>query len=324
VFVLHGEGLAFVENEIGDNGAWARIEAQRPGRRGGIHVVFSVAPVAPPLDDDVPQSGRSAAAARVHGNTVQAPLGQALTLRAFGPVHVTDNRFTSQGVVVGSDYTTLAAATVGILNLAVAPELAALGSLARPSQVATGEAIAQPTLSNRATPPSLEDDGPFLAAPVREGQPGLDDFAAGVHPAGGGVLFCDNQCLLDLSSTDQEFLFSSVLVLGLDDVAFEDNQVLMRSGSDLALLDALVLGFSVRAVGNRFSEQFVRLFLSAVTFGLMNTTAANQSTYCIYVRGVPSLTVNGPNTSLVDGLVSLDDGFCGRITEFLNGLFKRG
>ncbi len=316
VFVLHGEDLTFVENMITDNGAWARIDGQRPGRRGGIHVVFAVAPVAPPFDDDVPQSGTAAAAARVHGNTVQAPLGQALTLRALGPVHVTDNRFTSQGVVRGADYTTLAAATVGILNLGVSAELAFLGSLGRYGKVASGNQSYGGALG--VTAPTA--DGGYFAARQKATE-GLDDALVGVHPSGGAVLFNDNQCLLDLTSEDQEFVFSSVMVLSLDDVAFEDNEVTLRSRNDYVLTDALVLGVSTRVVGNRFSEQLLLLFLSAITFGVMNTTAHNQSTFCLLVRGATGLTVNGPNTVLLN---AFSDDFCGRITEIFGSLFSQG
>jgi len=104
VFVLHGEGVEIADNRIVNNGAptAAPPANARPGRRGGIHLVLCSAPIGQSVGllAQILGLGRQdgTAALRVRDNIVSAPLGQALTATANGPVFVHGNTFTSLGI----------------------------------------------------------------------------------------------------------------------------------------------------------------------------------------------------------------------------------
>ncbi|WP_454751942.1 hypothetical protein [Cupriavidus necator] len=293
IFVLHAQGLEISRNHIAGNGARAApgnvttntttsvasSAAARIGRRGGVNIVYAVAPVMPvrvgaqvlPV-----QSGEPALT--MHGNIVSAPLGQALSVTALGPVSVHGNQLTSHAIVRGAG-ATFAAATVAILNLGMSAELylqfLAFSSIAKGALATTG----------------------FSA------RPGLDDERLGAYLAGGNVLFADNQCLLDLVETGATLSLSSIAVFSLDDVAFADNQCDCNLLDDVVLVHALLFGFSLRACNNRLKESLLRAKFSAVTLGMLNATTFNQTTHCILARAFfPAYLQGGPNTVLVDPL----------------------
>jgi hypothetical protein len=54
----------------------------------------------------------------------------------------------------------------------------------------------------------------------------------------------------------------------------------------LVLINALVVGFSVRVQGNRLKESYFASYLSAMTLGLFNDTSHNQGTHCFFHYGM--------------------------------------
>ncbi|MCC7373482.1 MAG: hypothetical protein IT581_02415 [Verrucomicrobiales bacterium] len=291
VFVLHGVGVDLDRNRIVNNGNRVTPldrEVDR-GRRGGIHIVYALAPVLASVPANtsvtnirvvVPEP-TGIPAARIHDNVVSAPLGRALTLGALGPVSVVGNQFTSSGVPATTRANLLEPATVMILNLGLSNELFL-------------QVLAFILVQNGGLKP----------------KPGLDDFTPGRFLANGNVLFTNNQCSLDLLEPGTRGAFSSIAILTLDDLAFEDNQCdcNLGVGEDFLLTQALLLGLSLRATDNRFKEGLLNAPFSGITWGWMNTTAHNQTTHCLLIQGDPGLTVNAPNTILIS---RIREGFCG-------------
>jgi hypothetical protein len=291
IFVLHGEGVDIAGNRIENNGAKTGqpMFAAKSGARGGIIVVFAIAPAVPTnvqffgiaLPNAPVQNGFPAL--RVHENIVSAPVGQALSAMALGPVSVHGNSLTTHGIAAARGAVPPAAATVSILNLGLSNEaylqllaftLLAITVLGLPGVVETDDAIVIPAA-------------------------GLDDLGIGRLLADGTVQFTDNQVVLDLLEVGVSSARSSVLVASLDDVEFADNQCTSNLAGDLVLIQAIILGFSVRVEANRFTESLVLAFLSALTFGVVNTTSHNQGTHCIIAAAsTPALLTNAPNAVL--------------------------
>jgi hypothetical protein len=268
IYVLHAEGLDVSGNRIVNNGARTEESDERgqPGARGAIFVHFAIAPTVLDrvdlLDARVPvQNG--VPAVKVHDNIASQPLGHALYIVALGPVSVEGNQFTSRGNLGASKPVSLTfhAAAVFILDLGLSNEdylqFLAFAFLSGPKAAAGG-------------------------AEVFESRPGLDDLRLGRILAGGNVMFTDNQVVLDLQSAGESLALTSITILTLDDVAFEDNQCDCQLLQDFVIAQAAILGVSVRIVGNRFKEGRLHAFFSAYTYGTpLNCTSQNQATHCI-------------------------------------------
>jgi len=282
IFVLHGEGIEISRNHILNNGikdedSEETARSVKRGPRGGIYVLFAVAPVIPVsisiLKKSAPTQG-GLPALMVHDNVVSVPFGRALSATALGPVSVVANQFTSRAANL-RDAQTFIASTVMILNLGLSNEFyLQLFAFALLKAGHTGS--------------------------VGQGQPGLDDQQFGEYLLNGNVLFTNNQCSLDLLESGLGITVSSILILSLDDVGFHDNQCDCNLFDDFVMTQAILVGLSVRVTGNRFKEGIANAVLSAVTLGLFNTTTDNQSTHCLFIFGVPNLTVDHSNVSLMN------------------------
>lgn len=288
IFVLHGEGMEISRNRIVNNGAKTDQPSNKakPGRRGGISIVFAVPPVEVtqiagrlyPRQNGIP-------AVKIHDNIVSQPLGQALILNALGPVSVLGNQFTSRGMILNVSSPTFLAATVAIVNLGMSNELY--------FQLFLGNPIDTFNAGGK--------DIEFTEEAVFVPREGLDDMVTGSYLANGNVLFNDNQCVLDLLETGFSFSFSSILIFSLDDVAFMSNQCDSNLMDDFILSEAIVLGLTCRVNNNRFKEGFAHALYSAITFGiLMNTTTANQGTHCFLTLGIRLSFVGGFSVQIVN------------------------
>ena len=303
IFVLHAEGMEVSRNRILNNGAKIETPAAQAkiGRRGGINVVFAVAPVTPVRFGTRTLPGQNGEPAlSVTGNVVSVPLGQALALTALGPISVLANQLTSRGVVQRGPGSTFIAATVAILNLGLSNELYL--------QFLAFSAIAKGSLStNRLTT-------------VSPTQTGLDDQRLGAYLANGNVLFADNQCVLDVLETGITLSVSSIMIFSLDDIGFHGNQCDCNLTDDIVLAHAMLFGFSLRASDNRLKEPLPRALFSALTLGFMNMTTNNQTTHCLLARAfAPAYLVQVGNTVLID---PLGTGLCERFSGVLNNFAK--
>jgi hypothetical protein len=271
IYVLHAEGLDVSANRIVNNGARSDTSAERgqPGARAAIFVNFAIAPTVLELVDLLKKSvtvQNGVPAVKVHDNIASQPLGHALYIVALGPVSVEGNQFTSRGNLGASKPLSLTfiAAAVFILDLGLSNEdylqFLAFAFLSGPKAAAAG-------------------------AEVFQSQAGLDDFRLGRILAGGNVMFTDNQVVLDLQSAGTSFAITSITILTLDDVGFEGNQCDCNLLLDFVIAQAVILGVSVRIIGNRFKESRFNAFFSAFTFGIpLNCTSQNQATHCIVAR----------------------------------------
>jgi hypothetical protein len=337
IFVLHGEGVDICRNRIINNGprsvgepyAAGGISPAQPGRRGGINVAYATSPTVLLLPgNEHPGVQNGVPAARIHDNIVSAPLGQALSLVAFGAVSAEGNQFTSRGVVQGFNSPSFFAATVYILNLGISAEvyLQAFVSFSSLSSGAAGKEVS--LFEGAQLFPNLQDDFRLFA------------FAAG-----GNVLFTDNQVVLDLLDPAGHGVpiagggglaalaglqLSSILILSLDDVGFADNQcdcnLFLNSdlSVDFVFSQAVLAAWSVRMADNRLKEGLFNAKLSGMTFGLMNATTNNQSTHCILVYAPKPWKVNEGNRVLTQPFTGADEDPCVRfvVKHEESGFFK--
>jgi len=126
---------------------------------------------------------------------------------------------------------------------------------------------------------------------------------------GGEMLVNDNQISLRLHSTQTSGTVSSVLLLGLDDVSFCDNQAEVENDVYF-VTNVLAVATTLRLSTNRLQEGAFSGIVSAFTFAMLNQTSSNQSTHCIIATGLPAGLVITDNRSFV-GLVSPE--FCQRL-----------
>jgi hypothetical protein len=309
VFVLFGEGIAIDGNRILHNGRPADPElTPLPGQRGGIVIGMaqprkvSVAPFGTGFSgsrqDGVP-------AARVHGNIVVSPEGRALKMFAVGPVTVEANQLTAHGsnslnrvqlpgaspAVTGGFAVTTAAAVPYANRSATTNPLAAFldalgGAVVSIVNLGVSNEIYLQLfgLSGLGLVDRFSDHG-------RQG----DDVRLF---AGGNILFNDNQVVLDAFGPVVTLSLSSVLLFSLDDISMTGNQCDCDLMLDLVGTNALVVGWSLRVVDNRFKEGILNARLSAFTVGLMNSTVDNQGTHCFVAVGASALSVVTPNRTL--------------------------
>ncbi len=297
IYVLHAEGMEATRNRILNNGAKTPSSptgntGASEGARAGIYAEFAIAPATPVSVRQIQLPGPAGPpAAVIQNNVVTQPLGQALRLVALGPVSVTSNELMTQEMVFRLQplSPTFIASTVLLMNLGVGAEL--LGLLAAFTKA----------------PP------PVPAAP----QPGLDDQRLLQRLVNGTIQFSDNQVTLSLLDSSQSLIFSSVMILTLDDVGFHDNQCLCDLTDSFVITNAAILSVSLRAMGNRLGEGVFNALFSGVTLGIMmNLTAQNQSTHCLIIRPspppppTPSLrTVDQPNLVFMSAWTNKD--LCG-------------
>lgn len=293
IFVLHGEGIDISQNHILNNDPKTDKAAgdAKNGRRGGINIVYAVAPTvleSLPGEFDIPvQNGFPAA--KIHHNIVSVSLGQALSLTALGPVSVLGNQFTSRGVVFkpGTLTPSFLGGTVCILNLGVSNEFYGqlmLFDLIRKNQMTRLEQL------------QVTDTDVIIP------QVGLDDVRLGQYLANGNVLFSNNQCSLDLLEKGATLTLSSILIFSFDDIGFIGNQCDANLLGDFVISQAVLYGISLRVCHNRFKEGVSNALYSAITLGIANITTDNQSTHCLAVSALPNLLVKQPNSVLLEVL----------------------
>lgn len=278
VFILHGEGIDIQRNRILGNGQADSSLTPQLGPRGGIYIVYALAPeegftIFNSNPDFAPlRETTGFPALNVRNNMVSAPVGRALTATALGPVSVVGNQLTTGHVNKTNQLFVFDPATVFIADLGLSNEVYGQFFFAVLNGLSPGPEV------------------------------GLDDLRLGKRLANGNVLFANNQCSLDLLEQGTSgILFTSIMLMSLDDIGFHNNQCdcNLGLGEDFVAVHALLLGASLRATGNRFKEGWLSAMYSAMTFGILNTTAHNQATHCLMVRGGPGqLTNNGPNTIL--------------------------
>jgi len=324
VFLLYGAGLELNDNQIYGNGAAAgRTEVLDPGRRGGVNIGWCVTFANEPAEDLRAVPPRKAALS-MSRNFVDSTHGRALKVVALGPVKVCDNRLIGAGTsmpeltLIGF-LLTLFPRVTGFVALLIS--LVSLDPVTRrdfaEDILALGELLIGTLGGNAVSIFNLAFLEEFMGILDDDGPGELSDIAVG-----GETMFDNNQVGFRAHSNAAASHVSAVLVGSLDDVSVSHNQIECDAGLDFVLSDAFAIGSTVRMIGNRLQEQFLRTLFSGYTHGLfLNTTAINQGTHCFAVTNLFDLPganrVNEDNLSLIDSFIGLDGGICPLLENLL-------
>ncbi|SMC19681.1 hypothetical protein SAMN02745857_00766 [Andreprevotia lacus DSM 23236] len=293
VYALMAQGLRIEHNHIIDNGVIDSqpVTSAQAGLRAGVHVWLALS--APELEKTSTSTGAQQAAdpqrspqLRIHDNVIVQPLGQALFLLGAGPLAITDNRLASQGTTATD--LQLLASTVLVADFGFSREwtigllVTLLLKIFDKSSPSTGNGQAICTYAKASVfTKAIKTKLPTGKLQFNDNQVSYDSLGDSDNPSG--------------------YALASTVLLSLDDVAALANQFEFSAQQQLALVDLLAFGLSLRVNDNRLTETWGRALLSAFTTGLMNTTADNQSTHC--------LSANGMLESVHDNLV-LAEAFC--------------
>ena len=278
IFVLHGELLEISRNQVLETRDWSKVSTAAKassGAHGGIVILLATPPTfgqpfttsaagninalaAPVYEPGLP-------AARVEHNVVRVPLNYALELIGIGPFTVANNHITCGGLVLTTDARALAQ-TVLIGNFGTAID----GKL------------------NAGLPSSTFSNAKGAFAGDLQSQP--------ESPGRGMVMFTGNLCQLEAIASGQRE-YTSVAILTTDHLIFANNHCWVEAPRSTCLVDALLAGFSVNVVGNRFQEAPHSVALSGLTSGTINITAQNISTYCLIAVG--AMLSNNNNLALI-------------------------
>jgi hypothetical protein len=296
IFIYYGEVINIAMNIIVRNGLpLVSNDRVMRGNRGGIVLRYLYkTPDVQKIYARAFQPVDGVPAAKIHDNIVLQPLGHALYAMVQGPASVVGNQFTS----MGTDRTnplSIIASTVLLMNFGISPDmLVAMGILKLMDQA----------------------DPKFNEAVYRKNP----EYLKLLQLPSGKTMFTSNQSTLDMRSPERNVSMSSQLILSFDDIAFNTNQTDCNGMftfakeqvvSDVTLLNTVLLGASVRANDNRFTEGITMGLYSLMAVGfLMATATGNQASHC--------LIVSAPRRIERDNLILNDDLCRGERKLFLN------
>lgn len=296
IFVFNGEQVEIRRNQVIETRDWSEEQADANIANIGAHAGLLLGYVTPPpLDPTANQSAWGSAtnifarpiyqpglpAVTIEHNVVRVPLGLSLQLIGDGPFEISSNQFSSGGAVPASSATGERFSiflNVVILNLGLPVEFDPI-------------TFSYSALFNSSTQATLQGAGSALA-----------------KSSSGAVHFTHNHCQLEARVSKVEGI-ASVAIFTFDHLNFADNH-LWVDGTIVAIMDALLFGVSLQAKDNRFQEAFLSTLISGFTWGLMNITVNNISTFCLLAPGIlPKWTVNSPNEIFINLLCpNLDKG----------------
>jgi hypothetical protein len=109
-------------------------------------------------------------------------------------------------------------------------------------------------------------------------------------------MFNNNQVTLvfpAVEGRDARLVTACVVIVSQDDIGIEGNQIQSDVTPDKLLADGFVIGATVRATGNLFSEPGGSAFYSYASQGkLMNSTIGNQAVHCIITAAPQNIDMN--------------------------------
>jgi hypothetical protein len=127
----------------------------------------------------------------------------------------------------------------------------------------------------------------------------------------GAVTFTNNVCQLEAQQISQR-AFTNVFIVTLDSLNFANNHLWLDGPPAFdvagkfeltlltALLDAMLLAGSLQVSNNRFQEApLYPVLFSGFTYGLMNITAENISTYCLVADAATATWLKAANNLVV-------------------------
>jgi hypothetical protein len=275
IFAIGVEGLLVDRNRIADNGPRNEEPPRnaKQGIRGGVWIWFAQSGGDSPEKRRTGGASGAVTAVAIRDNEIVAPIGRPVTLFAAGPLVMARNRLLSRATT-GRDLEQIATAVL-LGNAGISNEWT-LGLLGIWLEAMFGGA----GINQRICP--LAKEAGNLDPQTGRPWPPLASF----WPTG-KTLVTENQITSDTTIVLRGAAYASIVAITLDDLAFTDNQCEIVSMDQVFQVDAFLAGGSVRIADNRFSETWMRVALSAQSFGLMNTTTDNQSTHCMRADALP-------------------------------------
>ncbi|MCX6243096.1 MAG: DUF6519 domain-containing protein [Bacteroidetes bacterium] len=272
IFILCGDAIEIKNNQILSNGP--RVDNSRltvrKGNRGGIVIRMTFKMARNVVDLKTTPSYDGMPAAMIQGNIVTQPLGHALLMVAMGPVSVTGNIFTSQGVDYTNPYSLLAGSVL-IIDLGFSKDIVAKFAMR----------LKYRELATRMDAELLQN---------YENVPESDFYSQLQLLPSGSVLFSDNQTFLDLREKSNEMALSSQIITTMDDISFDNNYSeilswfsLKQRNYDRIVVDAALIGFTVRSNNNRFQEGLTLARWSLLSLGFSNLAIGNQASHCLHI-----------------------------------------
>lgn len=296
--IVYGEDVRVADNRIEDNGVFDPERAVT-GPNAGVHVSLVKAGIG--IKGGGMMAGGDTCALTMHGNVVSQPAGRALRAVAIGPVMVNDNR------LVGGNrsrlFTELFQATshlnyaMGLRSSGSSDSGFELDRVELVLDLLGGDAVNLVNLAISTDLVLLQREGSDrfkLAADLA--QFASPSKAAAHLPAahvssrfrfGGPTMFHDNQVSLHQPLPDgPPMTLCSILLVSFDDVGFADNQFSIEPDVQFAVVDAAIVGATVRITGNR-GQEAVPVIVSVASLALLwNTAALNQTTRQIFAVGL--------------------------------------
>ena len=296
IAIVYGEDIRVADNRIEDNG---RHDASRAVTGPNAGVYLSTVRAGLGRSGARAMASSDTPALSMLGNVVSQPAGRALGALAMGPVMVVDNRLVggnpsrffaelvraathlsyAQGLRtsdaafdlkrVEEILDLLGGDVVNLVNLAVAPDLA---TMMRKQEGREGIGLAG-IFASVMSPPVAVTHLPAT-------------FVSSRFRFGGATMVNNNQLSLHRPFPEgPPMTLSAILIASLDDVSFAGNQYGIELDRQRAIVDALVLGMTVRINGNR-GQEAVPTWRSVLSLArLWNTAALNQTTAPIVAVG---------------------------------------
>ncbi len=328
IFVVHAAGLVIQDNVVrADPIDRNNVIAPAPGYRGGIVVRLAMQSMnRGKVVEQETGSGRVA----IVGNEVDVQVGRAMTLLGLGQIQVKDNLLKSNRTAdrqldqlagnalvinLGGLAEMLRLLLLGKPKPATPGAVAGLGVLAghnsiwgdlRDSDKVTASTVVASEAEGRSEPLAISN---LTAFTPREAVAGVDgreltlqrkQFAVDFQPLlfGAGTQFHGNQMMLG----PENQAWSSHIIFGLGDVAYDDNQSTTYQRHALPV-NAGLGGSTVRANNSRFAEAHVAasLSLAAGALGAVNALG-NHADHCLLVKsqGFAGLGVRRDNNQVLD------------------------
>ncbi|HEX9200843.1 MAG TPA: hypothetical protein VF865_14870, partial [Acidobacteriaceae bacterium] len=320
IFVLNGQMVEISRNHIVEtrdlvSGTWVRSADAAGGLRAGIFVML----VTPPAlevassslwDSSVSQMMYESKAAemqnyalaaplyapglpalRVEHNVVRMALGEALEVVGFGPFSIVNNNFSTGGTVSAVDASKMENMVASSdVQLTTTPNAAGVLTV---------------MIMNLGTSMDVPNAGwsySSLYGTARDFNLDIKDASIST-PTNGAVLFTNNVCQFQ-GRASRERGSVSVAIFSLDDLIFSNNHCRLEGREGTATLDAALLAASIQVCGNRFQESLNSVAASGSTYGLLNITSQNISTYCLFASGPAAKLIQNNNVVLHNQLCS--------------------
>lgn len=313
IYVAHSKGFEARGNHLLSNGPpWDGTPIVRP--EGGILAldasVTTELASTPDKKSFLPGDGFPAALISV--NTIVTQRGLPLYLEGFGPMVVQGNCMTSRALTQISPGTTSGTTkTQGIQVGAVViwnHGTATIGSQALPmlgftsmlsrvgSSAGTGDTVIADGrvqfLGNSVTLDftQVATKVPPIATAARA--------PTGISPIGISPIFISPMTRVPSGPQPQppSPFPAAVVIFSLDDTIASENQIQCHLGTIHLGTDLMVVGTTIREIGNGLLETPSKCSFSLYSFGTVNTCADNHGTHCIIVLG--SLKVDRDNIVL--------------------------